>query len=159
MWLRVERKSNSVFLIHFLNLENGKRFLHFSRNDKAMVMRTVTAIAACACIASSFIAAAPISTGKQVTQVFEGTAQRSVRLQYLLFLAADYNRETRRQWPLILYLHGGSLRGNNIERLRTLGLPHRLQQDQKFQFVLSHRCLRQVKSGPTPMHWHNSWTN
>ena len=136
MWLRVERKSNSVFLIHFLNLENGKRFLHFSRNDKAMVMKTMTSIAACACIASSVIAAAPISPGEQVTQVFEATAQRSVRLQYLLFLPADYNREARRQWPVILYLHGGSLRGDNIERVRTLGLPHRLQDDRQFPFVV-----------------------
>jgi predicted peptidase len=135
MWLRVERKSNSVFLIHFLNLENGKRFLHFSRNDKAMVMRTMTAIA-CACIASGVIAAAPISPGEEVTQLFEGAAQHSVRLQYLLFLPADYNRETRRRWPLILYLHGGSLRGNNIERVRTLGLPHRLQHDRQFPFVV-----------------------
>jgi predicted peptidase len=101
-----------------------------------MVMRTMTAIAACACIASTVIAAAPISPGEQMTQVFEGTAQRSVRLQYLLFLPADYNRETRRQWPLILYLHGGSLRGDNIERLRTLGLPHRLQHNRQFPFVV-----------------------
>jgi predicted peptidase len=101
-----------------------------------MVMRTMTAIAACAWIASTVIAAAPISPGEQMTQVFEGTAQRSVRLQYLLFLPADYNRETRRQWPLILYLHGGSLRGDNIERLRTLGLPHRLQHNRQFPFVV-----------------------
>ena len=101
-----------------------------------MVMKTMTSIAACACIASSVIAAAPISQGEQVTQVFEATAQRSVRLQYLLFLPADYNREARRQWPVILYLHGGSLRGDNIERVRTLGLPHRLQDDRQFPFVV-----------------------
>jgi hypothetical protein len=70
MWLRVEGKSNSVFLIQFLGLENRKRFLHFGRNDKTMVMRTMTAIGVCACIASTVIAAAPISPGKQVTQVF-----------------------------------------------------------------------------------------
>jgi predicted peptidase len=134
MWLRVERKSNSVFLIQFFGSGEWKGL---PRNDKAMVMRTMTAIAVCACIASTVIAAPPISPGEQVTQVFEGTAQRSARLQYLLFLPADYNREARRQWPLILYLHGGSLRGENIERLRTLGLPHRLQQDQKFQFVVA----------------------
>jgi predicted peptidase len=34
------------------------------------------------------------------------------------------------------YLHGGSLRGNNIEHVRTLGLPQRLQHDQQFPFVV-----------------------
>jgi len=39
-------------------------------------------------------------------------------------------------WPLILYLHGGSLRGDDVERLRTLGLPHRLESEPDFPFVV-----------------------
>src|SRR5262249_21007944 len=32
--------------------------------------------------------------------------------------------------------HGGSLRGDNIEALRTIGLPHRLEVDHAFPFIV-----------------------
>ena len=46
-----------------------------------------------------------------------------VRLDYLQFLPSGYAKDEQKRWPLIVYLHGGSLRGGDIERLRTLGLP------------------------------------
>jgi predicted peptidase len=57
-------------------------------------------------------------------------------LKYLLFLPDKYKEDAHHRWPLILYLHGGSLRGDDIERVRTLGLPHRLEQDRQFPFVV-----------------------
>jgi len=36
----------------------------------------------------------------------------------------------------LLYLHGGSLRGDDVNRIRQIGLPHRLEQDQKFPFIV-----------------------
>jgi predicted peptidase len=47
-----------------------------------------------------------------------------------------YNEDPHLRWPLILYLHGGSLRGDDVNKLRTLGLPHRLEQDRQFPFVV-----------------------
>jgi predicted peptidase len=61
---------------------------------------------------------------------------RRVQLSYLLFLPANYATKQQTQWPLILYLHGGSLRGGDVERLRTLGLPHKLESDPDFPFVV-----------------------
>jgi predicted peptidase len=76
------------------------------------------------------------SSGTQTAQKFEGEARRVIRLEYLLFLPSMYNEDPHRRWPLILYLHGGSLRGDDVNKLRTLGLPHRLEQDRQFPFVV-----------------------
>lgn len=78
----------------------------------------------------------------QRPQVFEGQTTHAFRFSYLLFMPADYERNRERRWPLILYLHGGSLRGTNVESLRTLGLPHKLENDPNFPFiVVSPQCL------------------
>jgi predicted peptidase len=62
--------------------------------------------------------------------------QQAIHLEYLLFLPLTSNEDPHRRWPLILYLHGGSLRGDDVNKLRTLGLPHRLEQDRQFPFVV-----------------------
>jgi len=51
-------------------------------------------------------------------------------------LPASYAAQQKPQWPLILYLHGGSLRGDDVERLKTLGLPHKLEGEPDFPFVV-----------------------
>jgi predicted peptidase len=53
---------------------------------------------------------------------FERKVTKDVGDKYLLYLPQNYGREQKRH-PLILYLHGGSLRGDDVERLRTSGLP------------------------------------
>ena len=54
--------------------------------------------------------------------------------RYYLYLPAGI--ESGRQWPLILYLHGRSLRGSNLSILTRYGLPARLQNDRSFPFVV-----------------------
>jgi predicted peptidase len=76
----------------------------------------------------------PVS--QQRPQVLQGTAKHDFRLSYLLFLPAEYETKTDARWPLILYLHGGSLRGTNIESVRTLGLPHKIESEPNFPFVV-----------------------
>jgi predicted peptidase len=73
---------------------------------------------------------------QQRAQVFEGQPTHPFRLSYLLFLPSAYEKNTQMRWPLILYLHGGSLRGTNIEPVRTLGLPRKLEHDPNFPFVV-----------------------
>jgi predicted peptidase len=82
-----------------------------------------------------------VSQQQQRAQVFEGQTTDPVRISYLLFLPADYQKNISARWPLILYLHGGSLRGTDIESVRTLGLPHKLESDPNFPFiVVSPQC-------------------
>jgi len=43
---------------------------------------------------------------------------------------------TKKRWPLILYLHGKSLRGNDLKRVSAYGLPRRLRTDKGFPFIV-----------------------
>jgi len=92
------------------------------------------AMAVIACLAVA--PGAEVSPGKQTAQQFEAEARRNIHSKYLLFLPSKYNEDRQRRWPLILYLHGGSLRGEDVSKLRTLGLPHRLEHDPQFPFVV-----------------------
>ena len=63
----------------------------------------------------------------------------AVRLPYLLHLPAGV--ETRRDWPLIVFLHGSGERGDDLDLVRRQGLPKRL--DEGFDLpavVLSPQC-------------------
>jgi predicted peptidase len=73
---------------------------------------------------------------RQQAHVLDDTITHPVHLSYLLFLPATYSAKPDTHWPLILYLHGGSLRGDNVEQLRTLGLPHKLESQPDFPFVV-----------------------
>ena len=73
--------------------------------------------------------------------VFDATIPHRVRLSYLVFVRASYATTPETHWPLILYLHGGSLRGDDVERLRIWGLPHKLESEPDFPFiVVSPQC-------------------
>jgi len=81
-------------------------------------------------------------TPHQQAHVFDAPVpRRRVHLSYLLFLPASYATTPDTRWPLILYLHGGSLRGDDVERLRIWGLPHKLESEPDFPFiVVSPQC-------------------
>ena len=81
-------------------------------------------------------------TPHQQAHVFDAPVpHRRVHLSYLLFLPASYATTPDTRWPLILYLHGGSLRGDDVERLRIWGLPHKLESEPDFPFiVVSPQC-------------------
>jgi predicted peptidase len=77
---------------------------------------------------------------RQQPHTVQSEVPHAVRMQYLLFLPVAYEKSTDR-WPLILYLHGGSLRGDDVERLRIWGLPHKLESEPDFPFiVVSPQC-------------------
>lgn len=77
----------------------------------------------------------------QQPQILEAETMQQIRLPYLLFLPANYEEDQQRRWPFILYLHGGSARGNDLERLREMGLPKRLAQDAQFPFIVASPLL------------------
>jgi predicted peptidase len=72
----------------------------------------------------------------QQAHVLDATISHPVHLRYLLFLPSTYAVTPDTHWPLILYLHGGSLRGEDVEQLGTLGLPHKLETEPNFPFVV-----------------------
>jgi len=68
--------------------------------------------------------------------VFDATIPHRVHLSHLVFVPASYATTPETHWPLILYLYGGSLRGGDVERLRTVRSPHRLESEPDFPFVV-----------------------
>ena len=82
-----------------------------------------------------------VADGAQERRVIEIEKSEQIHLQYLLHLPARYNDDPQRRWPFILYLHGGSARGDNIERLRKIGLTKRLENDAEFPFVVASPLL------------------
>lgn len=72
---------------------------------------------------------------RQTSHLFTRKHSKVIQAKYLIYLPDDYGK-TKKQFPLILYLHGGSLRGNDVEKLRTIALPHLLEEDPKFPFIV-----------------------
>ena len=59
---------------------------------------------------------------------------------YLVYLPKDYSGQTR-NYPLVIYLHGGSHKGNDLNKLKEYGLPYLVDQGNDFDFiVVSPQC-------------------
>ncbi len=84
--------------------------------------------------ASPLAAQTPARTGQHAGE-YTLPINRTVTGKYLLFLPREYGRDDRR-WPLILSLHGGSMRGTDPERLRRWGVPHAADADSSFPFIV-----------------------
>ncbi|MBV8279431.1 MAG: hypothetical protein JO170_29785, partial [Verrucomicrobia bacterium] len=74
----------------------------------------------------------------QHPEEFRGTVTRSVQMKYLLFIPDGYQDDQSKKWPLIMYLHGGSRRGDDIEKVREpgWGLPALLEKKKSFPFIV-----------------------
>jgi predicted peptidase len=62
--------------------------------------------------------------------------QSEMAVQGLLYLPQDYGRDSQRQWPLIVFLHGSGERGYDPQRLTSIGLPQILQERSDVPFVV-----------------------
>jgi predicted peptidase len=77
----------------------------------------------------------------QHPNIFTGNKSTSINRTYLLYIPGQYKKEEK-LWPLILYLHGASLRGSDIEKVKRYGLPAMLETRRDFPFfVISPQCL------------------
>lgn len=53
----------------------------------------------------------------------EDQIKNVVRYDYLTYLPSEYQHDETKKWPLIIFLHGASLRGNNLEKIKKYGIP------------------------------------
>lgn len=58
------------------------------------------------------------------------------KYDYFLYLPKDYQRRTEK-YPLVIYLHGGSQKGSDLNKLKTYGLPSRVAKGQNFPFIIA----------------------
>jgi predicted peptidase len=85
------------------------------------------------------LAAADQSAANQTNQMAEHlqlNQTRSVSLKYLLFLPKGYDSKEKKQWPLILFLHGAGERGTNVWKVAVHGPPRHVASDPDFPFIL-----------------------
>lgn len=64
------------------------------------------------------------------------------KLEYLLYLPADYESESStKKWPLLIFLHGAGERGSDIAVVKKHGPPKRVAEGTDFPFiVVSPQC-------------------
>ncbi len=100
------------------------------KSERVLVTRYlfVAMIALGSCLAQT------AEAGQQV-YTFEKEIQRRVRMPYLLYLPAAYG-SLDGSWPLILYLHGGMGRGDDIERVMWYPVPKMLIENDTFPFIV-----------------------
>ncbi|WP_332368039.1 hypothetical protein [Spirosoma telluris] len=65
---------------------------------------------------------------------------------YLLYLPKDYESD-KTDYPLVIYLHGGSQRGQDLNKLKTYGLPHLVEKGRDFTFIIASPNARTGNSG------------
>ncbi len=65
-----------------------------------------------------------------------GQVKDKAKYDYLLYLPKDYSSETKK-YPLLIHLHGGSQKGNDLNKLKTYGLPYLIDKGQNFDFIIA----------------------
>jgi predicted peptidase len=56
--------------------------------------------------------------------------------QYLLYLPQDYDPQSAKRWPLVLFLHGSGERGDNLHMVAHHGPSKHVEEGQHFPFIL-----------------------
>lgn len=55
---------------------------------------------------------------------------------YLLYLPKDYSSADK-NFPLVIYLGGGAQNGNDLNKLKTYGLPYYVEQGHEYNFIIA----------------------
>ncbi len=87
---------------------------------------------------STFLLAA-VASGDDLLEPVTAESFFSVEEQeewrYLLYLPDDYDVDREEKWPLFIWLHGKSLRGRDLERVKRYGPPSRFKKRADYPFV------------------------
>ena len=78
-------------------------------------------------------------------------------MQYLLFLPKDYDAESEKEWPLLLFLHGAGERGDDLNLVAVHGPPKRIIKEPDFAekcpfIVVSPQCHTDRYWSPAQLH-------
>ena len=61
---------------------------------------------------------------------------RAARYEYLTYLPKGYEVNVTTKWPAIIFLHGGSSRGNDLKRVKANGIPDRIERGKELPFIV-----------------------
>lgn len=95
-----------------------KSFTKILRSKNCPVIRVLSIIVFCFCALLSIAQEKP-----------------KVNYKHLTYLPKSYDTDTSK-YPLVIYLHGGSQKGNDLEKLKVYGLPYLVDQGKEFDFIM-----------------------
>ncbi len=72
---------------------------------------------------------------KQMNKSFSRDITKTVSANYLLYLPKGYGKE-KKEWPLVLFLHGSGERGNDLQLVKKHGPTKLVEQGKEFPFIL-----------------------
>jgi predicted peptidase len=79
--------------------------------------------------------AATLQTGQhpyRITRVITKT----VEVSYLLYLPPEYNTDTEKRWPMLMFLHGMGERGDDLEKVKAHGPAKYIHRGQHYPFIV-----------------------
>ena len=62
--------------------------------------------------------------------------QYNIAINYLIHLPQDYSKDTTKQWPLMIFLHGAGEAGTAIEKVKVHGPPKLIEQGRQYPFIV-----------------------
>lgn len=65
------------------------------------------------------------------------TIEKTLRLNYLVYTPSQVGEQTRKKWPLVIFLHGAGERGTDLNLVKKHGLTMMAEQGEKFPFILA----------------------
>lgn len=72
----------------------------------------------------------------QTRQTFSKKITRKLEASYLLFLPKGYDPKAKKEWPLMLFLHGAGERGSDLRKVAVHGPPKIVKSRPDFPFIL-----------------------
>lgn len=94
---------------------------------------------------------ATIPSAGQHAESFSKQIRKTVSAQYWVSLPEGYGVE-KREWPLVLFLHGMGERGTDLELVKVNGPPKLVEQGKKYSFILvSPQCSEDDREWPIDM--------
>ena len=72
---------------------------------------------------SAFLALFLIECSAAQKVCLTSVIEKSDTYRYLFYKPVEYNENSDKKWPLIIYLHGKSACGDNLDKVRRYGLP------------------------------------
>jgi predicted peptidase len=71
----------------------------------------------------------------------EQVEKKDNKYDYLTYVPENYKSRKNKDWPLLIYLHGASLRGNDINKIKKYGMPYLVEEGHDYDFfIVSPQC-------------------
>jgi predicted peptidase len=85
------------------------------------------------------------AAGQQKPQTLEKSVTKILKVDYLLYLPADYGKQEGKKWPLVVFLHGSGESGSDLEKVKVHGPPKLIAAGKEFPFIV---VSPQAPAGP-----------